>query len=90
MSGPDSFGGIHPALVQQWQDAEIVTPDSPPEFLTIEQLQLVWKLSTRSAQRRLTELQNIGRIEVGCRNKRDATGRHITVRAYKLLPKAAT
>lgn len=90
MSAPDSFGGIHPALAQQWQEAEYdAEPDSPPEFLTAEQLMTVWDTSHRSVHRRLETLKAAGRIEVGGRYKRDATGRRIMVQAYKLLPKAA-
>jgi hypothetical protein len=84
MSGPSGFGGINPALAQQWLETSLhpAREEAPSDYLTRAQLEVLWRVSQSTATERIRRLQREGRIVLGWRRRAGGWSP-----AYKLLPK---
>ena len=82
------FEGVSPALAAAWQDEDFlaVRPmrDPGPEYLSAEQLTVVWGVSRCHVSARLRKLRNAGRVAVATRDCLRVGGSTYPVPVYRI------
>ena len=64
-----------------------ITPDAPPEAMTVEEMMKALGVGKRAVQNQLAVLREEGRLVEWARRRVDASGRNMRVPAYTIAKK---